>query len=210
MTDTLTWRDRLEVDVPEGELNGVRISRFTVERDSIENIRLAFSPGGPRDCRPGTYTRIDRNGTLWMSDTDAERRDHWAPLHEISKPHVRRVLVNGLGLGMIVHGALTYEHVEHIDVVEINADIIALVGPHYEKSGRVTIHHADAFDMEWPKGTTWDVGWSDIWPTLCVDDLDEHARMNRKYGRRCTWHQCWGNALLKSERRREQRSGWGW
>lgn len=200
--------DSMTVTVPEGVHGDVAVERFTVEADAIENIRLSFSGRG---CRPGTYTRMTRKGRLWMSDTSAEKRDHSIIAGVCARPETRRVLVNGLGLGMIVQSALQNPAVEHIDVVEIDPDVIALVGPHYEASGRVTIHQADAYEQcrAWPKGTTWDAAWHDIWPDLCVDNLEEMAKLHRSYGRRVGWQGSWGKGLLESERERDRRNPWG-
>lgn len=200
--------DTMTVTVPEGISGNVAVERFEVEAGSIEGIRLAFQGRG---VRPGIYTKLTRNGRLWMSDTPAEKRDHSFIAAVCARPETRRVLVNGLGLGMIVQSALANPAVEHIDVVEIDPDVIALVGPHYEASGRVTIHQADAYEQckAWPKGSYWDAAWHDIWPDLCVDNLAEMAKLHRSYGRRTGWQGSWGKGLLESERDRERRGSWG-
>lgn len=192
------------VDVPEGEHGSVRIERFEVPKNSIESLRLAMSGRG---CPPGTYTKMLRNGRLWMSDTPAEQRDHMAVDWEIQR-RGGRVLVMGLGLGMIVHRALQHDKVEHVDVVEIDPDVAALVGPHYEKSGRVTVHVGDAFAMKWPAGTRWSVAWHDVWPDLTEDNLPEMARLARSYGRRVDWQGFWGKEEILRHRRSDRRYGW--
>jgi hypothetical protein len=209
MTEKLSWKDTyasLAVDLPEGELDGIRVERFEIVRGSWEHFVHSMH-SRDRAAKPGVYTRLVRDGALWMSDTTAERRDHHAALLQMWRYDARRVLVNGLGLGMIVNVALALPSVEHIDVVEIDERVAKLVGPHYEKSGRVTVHVANAYDQarRWPPGTRWDVGWSDIWPTLCADDLKDMARLNRSYARRCDWHRCWGQDAI---RRHVRRYGW--
>lgn len=212
---TTTYRrrytDEMAVDVPEGGCGSVAVERFTVERD-LANLRLAFDGG--RDCIPGTYTRLLRNGLLWMSDTTAERRDHIDAAIQIGD-RGGRVLIGGLGLGMILRVALLTPEVTHVDVVEIDPDVVGAVGPHYqemaaERGVSLTIHAADVFTIRWPPNTRWDVAWFDIWPELCTDDLDEMAKLRRSYGRRANWCECWGRYLLLSQRRRERDSGWGW
>jgi hypothetical protein len=181
----ISWkdvRDHLVVDVPEGTLDGITVERFEFKRDSTEWLVHALREGY-RAAQPGIYTRLIRDGQLWMSDTTAEQRDHMDPLYEMWRHDAKRVLVNGLGLGM------------------------KLVCPHYEKSGRVTVHVADAYEQmrQWPVNTHWDVGWSDIWPHMCADDLRDMARLNRSYARRCTWHACWGQENIKARKRQQ---GW--
>jgi hypothetical protein len=195
--------ERMTVTVPEGEMDGVRVERFTIEERDVHNLRNSLRGRG---TAPGTYTRLTQNGSIWMSDVDAEKGDHLSAVWKIQDPNVRRVLINGLGLGMILNAALSFDHVEHVDVVEIDERIVKLVGSHYANDPRVTIHHADAYEQtkRWPSGTRWDVGWSDIWGDISTDDLTTMATMNRSYGRRCTWHECWGYWLLKEQQRREK------
>jgi hypothetical protein len=196
--------ERLTVSVPEGEMDGVRVERFTVERNNLENLRNALRYG--RGTAPGTYTRLMIGDQTWMSDTDAERRDHVCAVWKIAEPTTRRVLINGLGLGMVLAAALSFDHVEHVDVVEIDERVIQLVGSHYSADPRVVIHHADAYEQtrRWPRGTCWDVGWSDIWGDISTDDLPSMGRLNRSYARRCDWHECWCFDLLKRMQAQER------
>lgn len=205
----MNLHEAMTVDLPEGELDGLKISRFTIEPYNLDNMRFALQG---RATRPGTYTKLTLDGQLWMSDTDAEKRDHLEPLLKARELGAKRLLVNGLGLGMVVKAALTLPTVEHIDVVEKDHRVVKLIGPHYEATGRVKVRHADAYDQTklWPTGTRWDVGWSDIWPELSVDNLEGMAKLNRSYGRRCAWHGCWGQGIVKAERDRERRNPWRW
>lgn len=192
------WREwDHKVQVPEGVSGDVEVSRFEVEAGSLDNVINALKYG--RGTMPGTYTRLDRAGVLWMSDTDAEWRDHLGAVTRI-RWGARRVLINGLGLGLVVRAALAVPEVEHVDVVEIDADVIKLVGPTYE-GPRCTIHHADAYDIQWPRGTRWDVAWHDIWPTINSDNLPAMARLHRRYGRRTTWQGSWSRELVERLRR---------
>lgn len=185
----------MAVTMPEGERGRVRVERFEIRRDSIEFMRMSMRGRG---CREGTFTKLSRGGSLWMSDTDAEKRDHIDAAVEISREDCRRVLINGLGLGMIVGLALTFPHVEHVDVVEIDPDVCALIGPHYTATGRVKLHCADSYGIEWPKGTRWDVAWHDIWQDLCADNLPLMTKLHRKYGRRVGWQGSWGQSKLRA------------
>lgn len=197
----MNWYETMTVDLPECEQDGLTVERFTIERNSLANFRL-----GSRATRPGTYTALKLNGRLWMSDTDAEKHDHIEAVFKMAGLQARRVLINGLGLGMVLKAALAMEHVEHIDVVELDERVIKLVGAHYAKDPRVQIHHADAYEQttRWPKGTRWDVGWSDIWPDICTDNLENMARLRRSYGRRTKWHDCWSRDTLVVLQRREK------
>lgn len=203
MRTTTTTREH-RVTVPEGEVDGVRVARFDIgDRNCLQNMLE-----GARATSPGTYTRLDIDGHLWMSDTDAEWRDHREAVWRIQRPETRTVLINGLGLGMVVQAALDCPHVERVDVVEVDPRVVALVGPHYLRDPRVRIHTADAYTVKWPTGTRWDVAWHDIWRDLCTDNLAEMGRLHRRYGRRCGWQGSWGRPLLEMRRDQERRSGW--
>lgn len=203
MTNHIDYYKLMTVDIPEGELDGIKVQRFDIEKNNIHNTMNAIRGRGTRS---GTYTRLLDNGNLWMSDVDAEKRDHMEPILRIEQDKAQRVLINGLGLGMVLKAALTFDHVAHVDVVERDARVIELVGTHYQKDPRVHIHHADAYEQatKWPSGTRWDVGWSDIWGDVSADDLPDMARLNRSYGRRCRWHRCWFQQDLKYQRDQEK------
>lgn len=196
MTETMT-RDAYKVDLPFGEHGDARVGPIVVEDDIL--LRM-----NGRGTQPGQFTGLWIKGRLWMSDTQAEWYDHSIAVGQIRR-RGGRILINGLGIGMVVKAALDCPDVEHVDVVESNADVIALVGPHYE-SDRCTIHHADAYEQmkAWPTGTRWTVAWHDIWLDMCTDNLPEMARLNRSYGKRTDWQGCWGKE--HTERLRAQ--GW--
>lgn len=196
----------MAVTVPEGEVDGMAVRRVEVTGSEISTIRDALTG---RPIPPGTYTvLVERNDTgweeVWMSDTPAERFDHWAPVLMMWNLDARRVLINGLGLGMVVRAALDVSTVEHIDVVEKDARVIQLVAPHYERDARVRVHHGDALEVArgWPRGTSWDVAWHDIWPAICSDNLAEMTRLHRSYGRRVRWQGSWGRVECLRQRRR--------
>lgn len=205
----VSMMDRMAVTVPPGRSGDVEVSRFTIGEKDIGNMLLA-----ERRCQPGQYTKMKRGRTLWMSDTTAERRDHVPALAQIDRLG-GRILIGGLGLGCIVQGALTSDAVEHVDVVEIDEDVIRLVGPHYRQMAQdldksIDIHAGDVFDMRWPTGSRWSVCWFDVWPDLCTDNLKEMAYLRRSYARRSDWCECWGRGYLQRRRRQEQREERRW
>jgi hypothetical protein len=132
------------------------------------------------------YTMVTRNGYLVMSDTPAEKDDHWQAWRRAKGS----CLLNGLGIGMLLKNIMEKPEVTDITVVEISQDLIDIVGPHY-KDPRVTIICADAFLYQPPKGKRYQMVWHDIWDGICADNLPEMARLHRKYGRRCDWQGSW-------------------
>jgi len=192
----LSYTEAMKIDLPEGESNGVRVQKFEVSDSDakLANMRAVFSTGGRGRIWPGTYTKLMRDNTLWMSDTPDEMHDHASAFWQ-AKGRGGRVLINGLGLGMVVQACLLLPNVEHVDVVEIDENVIKLVGPTYQErfGDRITIHHADAYEQrkKWPTGSRWNVAWHDIWPSISEDNLSGMATLKRSYGRRAAWQGAW-------------------
>jgi hypothetical protein len=131
-----------------------------------------------------------------MSDDPTELRKHLAIVRVASG----RVLVSGLGLGCVVRGLLANQAVKQVDVVEIDADVLRMVGPTFAGEPRVTIHHGDALTYDWPAGTRWNFAWHDVWsehePLAIL-----HAHLLRRYrplvARQGAWQfPRWGKRLL--------------
>lgn len=173
------------VTVPEGTRGPWSVKRFSVESNSIGSLRAALK-GRPID--EGEYTKLvhQRRGLI-MSDTPAERRDHFSFVYQ-AKNHV---LMNGLGIGMCLAAVLKKDEVTKATVVEIDADLIDLVGPHYTNDPRVEIICCDASKYQIPKNTRYGAVWHDIWDAICEDNLPEMHRLHRKYGRHCDWQGSW-------------------
>ncbi|XAI96552.1 methyltransferase [Microcystis phage Mae-JY35] len=172
------------VDIPEGRSGPWSVERFEVDKSSVALMRLSFEGRG---CRPGTYTRLNHASRgVVMSDTPAEQRDHMGFIHR-ARGHV---LINGLGIGMCLRAVLRKLEVSAVTVVEVDPEVIALVGPHYSDP-RLEIVNASAFDYQPPKGVRYGAVWHDIWDTICADNLPEMHRLHRKYGRRADWQGSW-------------------
>jgi predicted membrane-bound spermidine synthase len=224
MTETTTrnlWAEGLAAMkanflLPGGDSGDVSLREIIVSEEdaSFTRIRAALRSRGYVPA--GTYTALYRRGGLWMSNTPDERHDH---VEAVSAAYDAcryrnddspvRALVGGLGIGMVVAGMLAVG-VKHIDVVEIDPDVIALVGPKVQAlaaghGATVTIHEADVFKVKWPKGTRWDVVWMDVWQNLSTDNLPEMTRLARSYGRRAGWQGYWGRSEIIAHRRR-----YGW
>lgn len=210
----MTWTDiydRMKVDVPVGEVRGMVISKFEVvhpdewttehegRKDVISPLQYVRMQWDGRAPNPGWYTRLSEGSTVWMSDTTAERRDHAEPVFAMSATQPERIIINGLGLGMVLAAALTFDSVKHVDVVEKDDRVIDLVGPHYLKDPRVHIHHADAVEQmaKWDPDERWDMGWTDIWPDISADNLPQMREFTDFYGERCGFHGNWSEDIAK-------------
>jgi hypothetical protein len=164
-------------------------ARLTLEEQTAEHerheIMRAHEEGLDVDAvmPPGEYAvlRVLYGGgwTPVMTDSPAEYEDH-ADLFE----HARgRVLLHGLGLGCALSAVLSDPAVEHVDVVDANADVISIIGPYY-RGYPVAFHHASCVDKVWPDGTRWNYVWHDIWTHVTEDNLeDATAEHGISYGR---------------------------
>lgn len=210
----------MAVTVPEGTSGDVAVKRFEIKEAEARfaNLRMAINGARDRYVQPGTYTSLTRRGTLWMSDTPAERHDHSPFVVTCDRTRAERVLVTGLGLGMVAAALVHVPSVREIDIVEIDADVVALVGEHVVRLGKdhgveVRVHQGDATrpgDVFGRTGRRWSAAWHDIWPTISPDDYEDHKRVRRAYQARVGWQDVWqGNEVRRMVRRdRESRSGW--
>lgn len=176
-----------------------KIENFTVSDEEAEfhNMRAAFSGQRGMSIKPGTYKRLMKNGLLWMSNTPAEVFAHYEILRNMkfSAPNAS-VLIHGLGLGMVLQAALETENVSSVDVVEIDTDLIDMVGPFYrnmaeENKTELNILCGDALNYKFPSGKRWNFVWHDIWQDICEDNKPDMAKLRRRYGRRCDWQGVW-------------------
>ena len=85
--------------LPEGQRGAYRVERFVVTGNEWQGF-------SPRTVTAGTYTRLMRGGTVVMSDTPAEWRDHSYFVDRAEG----RVLVAGLGIGMVAAMPIRLPH----------------------------------------------------------------------------------------------------
>ncbi len=180
------------------------VEQFTVNKEEAKrfNLGVLMSRGsGVELIDPGTYIRLRHaNRGIVMSNTPFERRTCYEAYHYA----VGRVLVNGLGLGMVLEGMLSKPEVSFIRVIEIDEHVIKLVGPHFKGNPRVEIIQADALTYRPPVGEKFDFAWHDIWDTYGNDaDAPQMALLGRRYNKRiCARNAFWGRDWMRAEKRR--------
>ena len=178
------------VDVPEGQSGDWRVERFMVSKRDAAFTNLRASIGtSTRWIRAGTYTRLMRRGHVVMSDTPVEFRDHMEPVRVANG----RVLIAGLGLGVVLQAVLDKPEVEHVQVVENSKEVIELVGSHYEMryGRRVGIIEDDILTWRPTKNARYGMAWFDIWSDICGDNATEMRKLMARFRRRCDWAGCW-------------------
>ncbi|MGE0289313.1 MAG: hypothetical protein AB7I42_26440 [Bradyrhizobium sp.] len=112
-----------------------------------------------------------------MEDSITELRKH-LPIWMVGRG---RILVTGLGLGCVVRGLLASDRIEHVDVIEIDPDVLRIVGAELNGNPRVTLHHADALTWEIPAGGKWDFAWHDIWTDGDTNLQILHAELIKRF-----------------------------
>jgi hypothetical protein len=198
-----------KVNLKEATKRDWSIQHFTVSEEEAKrfNFSLIFSGHGSRSIRAGEYTKlVHKERGVVMSDTPAEMSDHSYFVRKAKGS----VLINGLGLGMVLYNCALKEEVSKITVIEIDADIIELVGSQYKNQfdGKLNIIHSDALEYIPPKGIRYDCVWHDIWDNICLDNWEEYKKLHRKYGRRCNYQNSWCRWELQQQLREEKSYSW--
>lgn len=139
--------------------------------------------------RPGEYTELRQGGITFMTDLYDE---WWTQRRAIERARSvgGRVLITGLGLGMVVEAILSTPasaQVLSVTVLEQSADVIHLVAGHLhgQFGDRIEIIHADAFSWQPSVELRFDTVWHDIWPDPDADHVDADIAMLRQH------HQTW-------------------
>jgi len=170
-----------KLDLPDLKHGKWTLEKFTVDRTDWSSLFTG------REVPLGeTYTKLMRNGTIVMSDTPAELADHSYAVFKAKGS----CLVNGLGMGAIIRELLLKQEVTDITVIEIDQELIEMMGPYYQND-KITIIHDDALKYQPQKGKRYQMVWHDIWDNICSDNLPDMHKLHRKYGRRTDWQASW-------------------
>lgn len=160
---------------------------WSIERRWMQSPLERMFVGWPSQTvlRRMTEATMHLGGEIVMEDSIVELSKH-LPIWLAARG---RVLITGLGLGCVVRGLLANPLVEHIDVVEIDAGIMRVVGTEFAANDRVTLHLGDALEWDQP-GATWDYAWHDLHDDngrLQVMHADLIKRFHRRLRRQGAW-----------------------
>lgn len=194
----------------EKEEKGVAtISRIEISEDAArwENLRLLRDGGFMFRLKAGHYTRLHINNELMMSDTPMERLSNGDFVRNANG----RVLIAGLGLGMIIKAILEQDNITEILVIEKYQDVIDLVAPKFNSS-KLKIICADIDNFKLPKGDKYDTIYFDIWADISIENLEHIAKLHNKFKNSLNrnnpkrYMNSWMKEYLKQQRRKEARS----
>lgn len=189
---------KIEINVPNAVSGFWKVETFTVTKDNASQKWLQLQ--GKRFCPPGTYKKLVKYehyaDVTVMSNTPDEIRDC---LPFVDKAY-GRILVNGLGLGVLLVALLEKENITKITVIEKSEDVIKLVSPSITDE-RVEIIHADAFEYKPSKDEQFECVWHDIWDYIDAENLPEMHKLHRKYGRRAIYQESWCRKECERQRK---------
>jgi hypothetical protein len=154
--------------------------------------------------RPGTYTSLRRGPEQFMTDLYDE---WWTQRDGIAEALARGgdVVITGLGIGMVAEAILRPAHsrVNHVTIVELSPDVIALVAPYLQSRypGRIDVVEASALTWEPPAGKRFTVAWHDIWPNPHGPEVrGDMELLEQRYGRFCDWVGFWPKTYYAAEK----------
>jgi len=108
--------------------------------------------------KPIPVTSLIVGKETWMVDDPL----HWYGMQDLAKAASGRVLVAGLGLGLVIHALEKNESVTIIDAVEIDMDVINLITP-LIKMSKTNIINDDFWRYQQVTEETYDTCILDIW-----------------------------------------------
>lgn len=211
-----SWHDWL-VDVPEFHGKGVKIERFAVDEHTalVDQLRAVLNPQrSDRSLQAGTFTRLEVDGVTWMTDTPAEIYDLLDVDQAMHDLRGGSMLIAGLGLGVVLNRAIRTHRMHRIDVVEREQRVLDAVGGHYEDLAKehnvnLRLHCLDIHDFRALRGSRWDVGFFDIWPSIDMNDRPEVARLRRRFRDRVAWFGAWAQDERNAQAKRiREKRGW--
>ncbi len=174
------------LNLTQGQSGDWELKKLSVTKEGAKahNIRELFN-GRNRFIYAGEFWGLFRNGNVIMSNTPAEINDHLPFIHKACG----RVLVGGLGLGMVLKCLLEKESVTHVTVIEKSPDVIKLIASSFTSDPRVEIINSDVF--EYKPTEKFDCAWFDIWDVISGMEYPQMKRLHRKYGRFVGWSDSW-------------------
>ena len=141
-------------------LHGGKVGNFELSHFVIgENNLYAMFHGIP--C--GKFVRLTHKGEVVMSDTDMEKRTN---ANFVRNAH-GKVLVGGLGIGLILLAIQDKTEVEKIVVVEKYKEVIDIVKDQLQLNEKVEVVNADVW--EYVPAEKFNTIYMDIWNFINTD-----------------------------------------
>lgn len=185
----------IPINIPDGMKGKWEIKTFTLTDHQADMHNLSESRGLERYIVAGVpYKSLLRYdipepgyaGTIVMTNTPAEVIDILPFVEKASGD----ILIFGLGMGMVVQALLEKEDIKTITIVEIDHELIELVGFHYSsQSSKIKVIQGDAF--EYYDKNRYNAIWFDIWDTIDEENLQEMKRLKKRWSKNSPIRLCW-------------------
>ncbi|MDA7316288.1 hypothetical protein PJ201_17580 [Escherichia coli] len=179
-----------DLPVKDGKSGTWKLDTFEITTDKALTLALRA------ECTGNTDEFIPPGGSLYkiLAGSDLHRGigHHHIPAVGQAAISTGRVLINGLGLGMVLHAILQKDDVTHVTVIEKEQDVINLVAASFATDLRVEIINADAMEYCPPAGVTYNACWHDIWTDFATANLAQMDKLESKYRDICDWQGSWG------------------
>jgi len=195
---------KINITIPDNKSGDWEISSFEINKDqaSLFNTQQLFSGVYGRSVQPGKYKRLTYKQEVIMSNTPAEIRDHGHFIYKAKRS--KKILINGLGLGVALTEILTSDIVEHVKIIENSQDVINLITPYFNDT-RIEIIHENALKYKPIKNEKFDCVWHDIWAEISDENIPDMIKLHRRYGKRTKWQGSWCRNRCEQMRKEDKR-----
>jgi len=195
------------VNIPEAKIGEFEI-RHTVypagKKIPISSMRTVMYGG--HESKPVVYDHDTRwhelleDGGVWTSDFPIEQYQQ----RESLKGFRGKVLIGGLGLGVVVQMLTKYKNVSQIDVVEKSLEVCQLVQP-YVGDKRMTVYRMDLYDFLRDGGVRrdnrYDHAFFDTWTSDSEFTLYHDVIPLRNLAKPIVKHKitCWNEDIMRGQ-----------
>lgn len=167
--------------LPDSKKGSAELRSFTVDKATVEFTKLKAAMSGLSSeylgFKPGKYARLLIHGSTIMSNTYMEIETNRSIMDNANG----KVLIAGLGIGMIILPIQEKKNVDKIIVVENNEDVIDLVANKLPLHHKVEIVKGNIFDLSLSKDDKFDTIYFDIWDGICADYWNEMKKLTSKF-----------------------------
>lgn len=160
MEDRYMYKDMSKI-LKDRQIGDFKLSHFTISNHD----GYAMCHG----ITPEDYVRLEHRGSVLMSNTPMEKRTNE---DFVTNAH-GKVLIGGLGIGLILLAIQDDPMIDKITVVEKNQEVIDLVASQLPLNDKVEIICADVYDYipeEFYNTIYMDI-WSFINEDVCYDEM---------------------------------------
>lgn len=199
--------------IPEKESERFKIEHFELSEEKVKFEKTISSFNGRYgevyDLEAGKYIKLidKKRHQIVMSDTPMEIRTN----NEFIRRANGKVLIGGLGLGIILVEIQKKEEVESVLVIEKYQEIIDLVKPSLPINGKVKIVLGDILDFKTKE--KFDTIYFDIWNSVGdEEDYKEMKFLHRRFSRNLNREneRSWMSSWRKKDFQEENRGGRYW